>query len=720
MAEVNELKSLTMNGTTYNSFPDKAAVRSINGEKPDANGNVEIQVSGGNADQSANKYLGDITRTPIYRCLNIYLDGDTTGMTKENAVMLDILILDEYGNVKFDGKSKTAWQGAGSLAYPNKNLSLKLREKNDVEAKVKLSVFPHYATSTYHLKCNYADYSMVRNSVGASMAMGFDDTVFPVDAPMVVSSIPAILYLNGEFNGCYTLNTKQDDDLFGMDTKENPLTQIVYRSGLNGWGIGNFEYRSDGDETAETKAKLQRLLDFAAKSDDETFVRDFDNYLDLRNAINYWIFADVSCASDNLLNNWTIATWDGSKWYMLWYDLDIIFGLFRNAGLSYHPSKPDTNLLPLQYTVPNPIWEKLYFNFFDSIKERYWELRNSGALNPSVLVDKFRTFQTKWGADNIAKDRAKWSGRLNPTDDIDMMHGWIKARLTYLDAKYSGEADSVMYTITNNLQHITTSNSAIDIVGGSAYNAVLTANDAFAIDTVTVTMGGNVVDGAWDSETSTITIANVTGHVVITATVNELPVTIPEGYTRLAYLEGTGTQFIDTGKVFSYSETDEFYLRFAPTVVNETRILFGAPITKGVDTPANQLVVIGGQFRVDHNSVNTRCAATANEIYEYAVTNKQINFSALDAPIAAEIADAVHVTNNAVYLFGKNNGGQVETNTIAKARIYSFYYRVNGVSIINLVPVLDSDGVPCMYDTVSRTCLYNAGTGTFAYEVASE
>lgn len=695
-------------------------VATVNGNKPDYNGNVNIQVSGGNADQSANKYLGDITRTPIYRCLNIYLDGDTTGMTKENAVMLDILILDEYGNVKFDGKSKTAWQGAGSLAYPNKNLSLKLREKNDVEAKVKLSVFPHYATSTYHLKCNFADYSMVRNSVGASMAMGFDDTVFPVDAPMVISSIPVVLYLNGEFNGCYTLNTKQDDDLFGMDTKENPLTQIVYRSGLGNWNLSNFEYRSDGDETDETKAKLQRLLDFAKNSDDETFVNEFNNYLDLRNAINYWIFADVSCASDNLLNNWTIATWDGLKWYMLWYDLDIIFGLFRNAGLSYHPSQPKTNLLPLQYTYPNPIWEKLYFNFFDNIKERYWELRNSGALNPYVLVEKFRTFQTKWGADNIAKDRLKWTNRMNSTDDIDMMYGWIKERLAYLDLKYSDEVDAVIYTITNNLQHITTSNSAIDITGGSAYNAVLTANDAFAIDTVTVTMGGNVVDGAWDSETSTITISNVTGHIVITATVYELPVVLPDGYTKLAYIEGTGTQYIDTGKVFDYAENDEFYLRFAPTAVNGVRIMFGANIHANVNEPGNQLVVLNGNFRIDQNGLKTQCTATANEIYDYSIKNKKINFSALDSAVDAAIAEHQNLTDSTVYLFGTNKNGAVESSTMAKERIYSFYYKVNGVSIINLVPVLDSDGVPCMYDTVSRTCLYNAGTGTFDYEVASE
>ncbi len=469
--------------------------------------------SGGNVDQSgvANIYAGDYKRTPVYRCLNIYLDGDTTGMTKDDAVMLDLLILDEYGNTVFSGKSKTAWQGSGSLAYPNKNLSLKLRDRNDTDEKIKLSVFPEYATSTYHLKCNYADYSMVRNSVGSKMAMSFDDTVFPVDAPMVVNSVPAILYLNGEFNGCYTLNTKQDDDLFGMDTEKNPLTQIVYRSGLGSFVMSNFEYRSDGTETAEIQAKLKRLVDWCTNADDATFVGEFENYLSLRNAINYWIFADVACASDSMINNWTIATWDGFKWYMLWYDLDIIFGLFRNEGPAYHPSQPTSDLLNLQYTVANPIWRKLYNNFFDEIKERYWELRNSGELSPTAIVSKFRTFQSKWGTELIQKERAKWTGRLNKTDDISMMYGWLSERLEYLDAKYSN-----IVFVTNTLTNVSTSNEATTIDRGAPYTATLTVAAGHTMNRVTVTMGGVDITATAYSN-GEISIPSATGNIVITA-----------------------------------------------------------------------------------------------------------------------------------------------------------------------------------------------------------
>lgn len=415
--------------TTYSSEKIEAELNELNEKNAQQDNRLTtLEQAGG----ISSPMLGELKCTAIYPCSTIYLDGNTTGMTKDVSVMLDILITDEYGNEFFRGKSETSWQGSGSLSYPNKNLSIKLQDAAGEKAKIK--VFPDYATNAYHLKCNYLDYSMVRNSVGAQLAHDFDDTVFPVDAPITVKSIPVIVYLNGAFNGCYTLNYKQDDKLFGMDTKTNPLTEIVYRSGLGTWSQGNFEYRGDADETADMKAKLQMMMDFAANSDDVTFAAEFENHFDLNNAINYWLYADIACATDSMINNWTVATWDGAKWYMCWYDLDIIFGLM-GTGNQTHPNAPETDLLTLTYTTNNPIWAKLYRCFYEQIRTRYWELRDEIA-NPTKLVSRFRTFQTKWSAENIKKDRAKWTGRPNTNKDVDNMYAWMVSRFAVLDAKY--------------------------------------------------------------------------------------------------------------------------------------------------------------------------------------------------------------------------------------------------------------------------------------------
>lgn len=75
----------------------------------------------------------------------------------------------------------------------------------------------------------------------------------------------------------------------------------------------------------------------------------------------------------------------------------------------------------------------------------------------------------------------------------------------------------VQYTVTNNLTGCTTNNSAETADQGYSYSAVLTPDTDYSINSVTVTMGGtDITSTAWDSTTGTISIASVTGNIVIT------------------------------------------------------------------------------------------------------------------------------------------------------------------------------------------------------------
>lgn len=74
-----------------------------------------------------------------------------------------------------------------------------------------------------------------------------------------------------------------------------------------------------------------------------------------------------------------------------------------------------------------------------------------------------------------------------------------------------------MFSVTNNLTNITSSNSATRIAEGEQYAATLTADEGYAIASVTVTMGGvDVTSTAYSN--GVITIASVNGDISITAT----------------------------------------------------------------------------------------------------------------------------------------------------------------------------------------------------------
>jgi hypothetical protein len=87
---------------------------------------------------------------------------------------------------------------------------------------------------------------------------------------------------------------------------------------------------------------------------------------------------------------------------------------------------------------------------------------------------------------------------------------------------------NVYYSVTSTLTNCTINNSTKQIVEGGSYAATITAKDGYELKSVTVTMGGSPVSASGGS----ISIANVTGNIVITAVAEEAVVT--PSYTNLA------------------------------------------------------------------------------------------------------------------------------------------------------------------------------------------
>lgn len=70
-----------------------------------------------------------------------------------------------------------------------------------------------------------------------------------------------------------------------------------------------------------------------------------------------------------------------------------------------------------------------------------------------------------------------------------------------------------------------------------------------------------------------------------------------------------------------------------------------------------------------------------------------------------------------ICLFGRCNSasGVTETSNAVVGKIYYSKIWQNGVLVRDMIPVLDWNYVPCMYDKVSGELFYNQGTGNFSY-----
>lgn len=86
----------------------------------------------------------------------------------------------------------------------------------------------------------------------------------------------------------------------------------------------------------------------------------------------------------------------------------------------------------------------------------------------------------------------------------------------------------------------TKGNTAAVIAEGETFTSTVTANTGYTISTVTATMGGDTVQGAWDN--GTVTIPNVSGNIVITVTTAAASVTsISAVYTQSGTVYTTDT-----------------------------------------------------------------------------------------------------------------------------------------------------------------------------------
>ena len=175
---------------------------------------------------------------------------------------------------------------------------------------------------------------------------------------------------------------------------------------------------------------------------------------------------------------------------------------------------------------------------------------------------------------------------------------------------------------------------------------------------------------------------------------------------ELAYLESTGSQWIDTG-ITMHTATDEVDVVFQSV---------GTTVYKWFLGEHDNSARFGLGSGDGTNKRNVAYGATT-----YKVTDKQMYDSA-HRFIAAKngvFLDDVKVANfssfsstSTVYLFNLNlNGGTY----MGSAKIWTYKHKRNGTLVRDFIPVMDCNDRPCMYDKVSGEFFYNQGSGEFLY-----
>ena len=187
----------------------------------------------------------------------------------------------------------------------------------------------------------------------------------------------------------------------------------------------------------------------------------------------------------------------------------------------------DKNGVTVETTDPITKIFALLFQFEGDVKATRHCFYNCTAARPNVESETTgdtvepKTETTKLTASsvwnealkkNVVKSRCK--------QDEAAYENWTKA--VYLPGQDitpdpTPTPTPTTYTVTQNLTNVTSSHAGGEVEEGAAFSATLTADDGMTIDSVTVEMGGaDITATAYDA--GEVTIAAVTGNIVITAT----------------------------------------------------------------------------------------------------------------------------------------------------------------------------------------------------------
>ena len=177
---------------------------------------------------------------------------------------------------------------------------------------------------------------------------------------------------------------------------------------------------------------------------------------------------------------------------------------------------------------------------------------------------------------------------------------------------------------------------------------------------------------------------------------------LPTGYKQLAYIESTGTQYVDTG--------------FTPN--NNTRVVLdaynlstGSGWTFGAWTSSSSL-----QYAFSCLSTYSFRYGTANvSLTTVPVGELKVDFNKNAYNLNGEVGTLTEQTFSCaytMYLFAINAAGSVSggkfTGRIKKCQIYD-----NGVLVRDYVPCINANGVAGLYDMVNDTFSADAAGGSF-------
>lgn len=368
-----------------------------------------------------------LDRTGIYKCSKcgkkfyqtiqpedinmpiVNINGDLNSVGDDKKWMtIQYLSIDKQQDFNADIEIKL--QGRTSRGFPKKNYNITLY-KTGTQDKKKIEFKNWPKMSKFTLKGEWTDCRHIRN-LGLSQLWGQiihtqqnlgEDILSGTVNGGATDGFPILLYNNNSFFGLYEITIPKGEHLTNMEEDDGsetikhallcaegrtPSTEFLEAISKNetleeqGWDLKHNSIEEKDDWVIES---FNSLISFVQNSSDDEFKSNISSYIDFSITLQYMCFLQMFFLGDNVEKNINWATYDGTIWIPLCWDLDTSFG-YDYLG--------NRDRLPFNHSInfgTNRLFDRIFTLFNNEYKEKLTEMRQT-IFKPSNIMNTLFQF----------------------------------------------------------------------------------------------------------------------------------------------------------------------------------------------------------------------------------------------------------------------------------------------------------------------------------------
>jgi len=342
-------------------------------------------------------------------------------------------------------------RGNSALKYPKKSYDLEIRKDSLSEVSADLKFGQLRKDDDWILNSLYNEPLKLRTYFSTKLWLEVHKPSYLSQKPKAKSSndlVFAEVFLNETYEGVYLLSEPVDrkqlqlkkmkhDTVHGELFKANRYADAssfekapTFNNAFPTWG--GFQMKYPYENYQSHWEGIYQFVALVSTEEDEDFIAQIEQYLDLDNAIDYFLFVNLLRATDNLGKNYFLARQNhDTPYFFVPWDLDGVLGCIQDGKSIATTNDLLSNGLFNRLLASNPS------NYRGRLSKRWEELRATIYSNDRLIENLKEAYSFLDQHKIYERDSLVWPSEKNPMNDLTYMENWLKKRLLFLDGVYS-------------------------------------------------------------------------------------------------------------------------------------------------------------------------------------------------------------------------------------------------------------------------------------------